>query len=37
LYFEQPGYYEDGRFGIRLESVLVAKKADFATTFGGVE
>jgi Xaa-Pro aminopeptidase len=33
----QPGYYEDGAFGIRIESVLVAKRADFDRTFGNVE
>lgn len=34
---DEPGYYEDGAFGIRIESVLVAKRADFDRTFGNVE
>ena len=25
----EPGYYEDGRFGIRIESVMIAKPAVF--------
>lgn len=24
----EPGYYEDGKFGIRIENVCVVKKAD---------
>lgn len=31
---DEPGYYEDGSFGIRLENVLVVKKADTKFNFG---
>ena len=31
LCFSEPGYYEDGKFGIRLENVLIIKEA--ATQF----
>ncbi len=31
----QPGYYEDGAFGIRIESLLVARHKDFAAPFAG--
>ncbi|EQC26615.1 hypothetical protein SDRG_15555 [Saprolegnia diclina VS20] len=31
----EPGYYEDGNFGIRIESLMVAKKAEgLPTTYG---
>ncbi|RZC19286.1 T-complex protein 1 subunit gamma [Glycine soja] len=29
-----PGYYEDGEFGIRLENVLIVKEADTNFNFG---
>ncbi|KAA3461180.1 putative Xaa-Pro aminopeptidase P isoform X1 [Gossypium australe] len=32
--FAEPGYYEDGNFGIRLENVLVIKEADTEFNFG---
>ncbi|PPE02173.1 hypothetical protein GOBAR_DD00771 [Gossypium barbadense] len=32
--FPEPGYYEDGNFGIRLENVLVIKEADTEFNFG---
>ncbi|GER42592.1 Xaa-pro aminopeptidase [Striga asiatica] len=32
---DEPGYYEDGNFGIRLENVLVVKEADTKFNFGG--
>lgn len=32
--FPEPGYYEDGSFGIRLENVLVIKEADTKFNFG---
>lgn len=32
--FSEPGYYEDGNFGIRLENVLVVNKADTKFNFG---
>lgn len=32
---DEPGYYEDGSFGIRLENVLVVKEADTKFNFGG--
>lgn len=30
----EPGYYEDGGFGIRIENLLIVNKADTAHTFG---
>ncbi|KAK1588708.1 hypothetical protein Q3G72_026292 [Acer saccharum] len=32
---DEPGYYEDGSFGIRLENVLIIKEADTKFNFGG--
>lgn len=32
--FAEPGYYEDGNFGIRLENVLVVNDADTEFNFG---
>ncbi|GMH25260.1 hypothetical protein Nepgr_027103 [Nepenthes gracilis] len=32
---DEPGYYEDGKFGIRLENVLIVKEADTEFNFGG--
>ncbi|KAF8028719.1 hypothetical protein BT93_E1391 [Corymbia citriodora subsp. variegata] len=32
---DEPGYYEDGNFGIRLENVLVVNEADTKFNFGG--
>lgn len=31
----EPGYYEDGKFGIRIENVLLVRKADTPHNFGG--
>ncbi|CAJ1929997.1 unnamed protein product [Sphenostylis stenocarpa] len=31
---DEPGYYEDGEFGIRLENVLIVKDADTKFNFG---
>ncbi|OQS07587.1 xaa-Pro aminopeptidase, partial [Thraustotheca clavata] len=31
----EPGYYEDGQFGIRIESLMVARKADEVPTHFG--
>ncbi|KAG5069809.1 hypothetical protein JHK85_002186 [Glycine max] len=31
---DEPGYYEDGEFGIRLENVLIVKEADTTFNFG---
>ncbi|XP_024023587.1 probable Xaa-Pro aminopeptidase P isoform X2 [Morus notabilis] len=31
---DEPGYYEDGKFGIRLENVLIVKEADTRFNFG---
>ncbi|KAM7529743.1 hypothetical protein LguiB_033153 [Lonicera macranthoides] len=31
---DEPGYYEDGKFGIRLENVLIVKEADTEFNFG---
>jgi hypothetical protein len=33
-WFSEPGYYEDGAFGIRLENVLVINEADTKFNFG---
>jgi len=30
----EPGYYEDGSFGIRLENVLICKEANAKFNFG---
>ena len=32
----EPGYYEDGAFGIRIENLLIAKQAETPFTFGGL-
>ncbi|KAF7720703.1 hypothetical protein EC973_006318 [Apophysomyces ossiformis] len=32
----EPGYYEDGKFGIRIESVLLVREADTPNNFGDV-
>ena len=34
LCFPEPGYYEDGNFGIRLENVLIINEADTKFNFG---
>lgn len=34
FYFTEPGYYEDGNFGIRLENVLVVNDAETEFNFG---
>lgn len=34
LCLSEPGYYEDGNFGIRLENVLIVKEADTKFNFG---
>ncbi|KAG0257126.1 hypothetical protein BG011_004147 [Mortierella polycephala] len=31
----EPGYYEDGQFGIRIENVLLVRKAETRHRFGG--
>ena len=31
----EPGYYEDGAFGIRIENLLVIHEAETAFKFGG--
>ncbi|KAI7883982.1 Creatinase/aminopeptidase [Lichtheimia hyalospora FSU 10163] len=33
----EPGYYEDGKFGIRIENVLIVKKATTPYSFGDKE
>lgn len=33
-YFLEPGYYEDGAFGIRIENVLVCKEVKTQFNFG---
>lgn len=32
----EPGYYEDGSFGIRIENLLVVNEANTPHRFGGV-
>lgn len=32
----EPGYYEDGAFGIRIENLVIVKEANTSTRFGGV-
>jgi len=31
----EPGYYEDGQFGIRIENILLVVKANTPNNFGG--
>ncbi|EJT99300.1 Creatinase/aminopeptidase [Dacryopinax primogenitus] len=31
---DEPGYYADGRFGIRIENVIIVRKADTPNRFG---
>lgn len=33
-FFPEPGYYEDGKFGIRLENVLIVKEGNTKFNFG---
>lgn len=33
----EPGYYEDGKFGIRIESVVVVREAKTPANFGGTK
>ncbi|XP_024019004.1 probable Xaa-Pro aminopeptidase P [Morus notabilis] len=33
----EPGYYEDHAFGIRIENLIVVKEADTPIRFGGIE
>ncbi|KAK4525860.1 hypothetical protein GAYE_SCF17G3769 [Galdieria yellowstonensis] len=35
LVTDEPGYYEDGAFGIRIENVLLVKKVETPNQFGG--
>lgn len=30
----EPGYYADGRFGVRIESIVIVKKANTPNNFG---
>lgn len=30
----EPGYYADGRFGIRIENIVLVRKADTPNNFG---
>ena len=32
----EPGYYEDGKFGIRIENVLLVKNVNTPANFGNV-
>ena len=34
---DEPGYYEDGAFGIRIENVLVVRRADTPNRFGDID
>jgi Xaa-Pro aminopeptidase len=31
----EPGYYEDGKFGIRIENVMIIKEVQTPNNFGG--
>ena len=31
----EPGYYEDGEFGIRIENIMIVKDIKTAKNFGG--
>jgi Xaa-Pro aminopeptidase len=33
----EPGYYADGKFGIRIESIVLAKKVNTPNRFGDVD
>ncbi|XP_074583171.1 aminopeptidase P2 [Curcuma longa] len=33
----EPGYYEDNSFGIRIENLLIVKEVDLPNYFGGIE
>jgi Xaa-Pro aminopeptidase len=33
----EPGYYEDGKFGIRIENIVVVQSAKTPNNFGGKE
>lgn len=33
---DEPGYYEDGKFGIRIENVLIVSEAKTENNFGNV-
>ena len=35
LYCPEPGYYEDGAFGIRIENVVLVKTIETKYNFGG--
>jgi Xaa-Pro aminopeptidase len=35
--FSEPGYYADGKFGIRIESIVLVKKADTPNRYGDVD
>lgn len=35
LFNTEPGYYEDGAFGIRIENVVLVKEVDTKYNFGG--
>lgn len=32
----EPGFYADGKFGIRIESIIICKQAHTPHQFGGV-
>ncbi|KAI8978118.1 peptidase M24, structural domain-containing protein [Pilobolus umbonatus] len=32
---DEPGYYEDGKFGIRIENVVIVKEVETPNNFGG--
>lgn len=37
FFYLEPGYYEDGKFGIRIENVLIVKKLNTPSNFGNVD
>lgn len=36
-YLTEPGYYEDGKFGIRIENIVIVQPAKPPNNFGGKE
>lgn len=34
MFVLEPGYYADGRYGIRIESIVIVREADTPNNFG---
>jgi hypothetical protein len=37
LFPPEPGYYEDGKFGIRIENIVIVRKVETRCRFGDVD